>query len=96
MGVPDEVVDGAEGAGADETEGADERFAVWPENERSLGAFLHCRRLWRYAPMGGVLGLDRPSVEAELRMRKVNIDAALLDDLAAIEGGVLEVWSAKQ
>jgi len=68
---------------------------VWQENERALGAFLHCRRLWRYAPMGGILGLDRISVEAELRMRKIKIDGALLDDLAAIEGGALEVWNAK-
>lgn len=74
----------------------DERFEVWRENERALAAFLCCRRLWRYAPMGGVLGLHRPSVEAELRMRKVKVDAALLDDLAAIEDGVLEVWSTAQ
>lgn len=46
--------------------------------------------------MGGVLGLDRPNVESELRMRKIKVDAALLDDLAAIEGGALEVWNAKQ
>lgn len=91
MGVPAD-----EAEGADEAESEDERFEVWRENERALGAFLHCRRLWRYAPMGGVVGFDRPSVEAELRMRKIKVDAALLDDLAAIEGGVLEVWSAQK
>lgn len=68
---------------------------MWRQNERALKAFTAVCRLWRYAPMGGVLGFDRPSVEAELRMRKIKVDAALLDDLAAIEGGVLEVWSAK-
>ena len=93
MGVP---ADETEVAGGDEEESEDERFAVWPENERALAAFLYCRRLWRIAPMGGVLGLDRPGVESELRMRKIKVDGALLDDLAAIEGGVLEVWSAKE
>jgi hypothetical protein len=69
---------------------------VWSENERALDAFLAVCRFWRHHPMGGVLGLDRPNVESELRMRKIKVDAALLDDLAAIEGGALEVWNAKQ
>ena len=93
MGVP---ADEAEVAGDDEDDTEDERFGIWLENERALHAFLVCRRLWRYAPMGGVLGLDRPSVESELRMRKIEADSALLDDLAAIEAGVVEVWIVKQ
>ena len=90
LGVVEDASENEDG-GADE----DERFAVWRENERALAAFVACRRLWRMHPMGGVLGLDRPSVEAELRMRRIKVDAALLDELAAIEDGVLEVWSAK-
>ena len=93
MGAPE---DETEVARDDEDDAEDGRFAVWRENERALAAFLACRRLWRHAPTGGALGLDRPSVEAELRMRKIKADAALLDDLADIEGGVLEIWSAKQ
>lgn len=96
MGIPDEEVVIERGEdGEDGEQGEDKRFAVWPQNERALAAFLAVRRLWRYGPMGGVLGLDRPSVEAELRMRKFGLDAALLDDLAAIEEGVTAVWNAK-
>lgn len=90
MGMSDDAIDEALGANED-----DEEFAVWSDNERSLNAFLAVRRMWRHAPMGGVLGLDRPSVESELRMRKIKVDAALLDDLDAIEGGALEVLNAK-
>lgn len=81
----------------DESESEDEQlFEVWRENTAALAAFRVCGRLWRVGPMGGVLGLDRPSVEAELRMRKIKVNAALLDDLAAIENGVLEAWNAKR
>jgi hypothetical protein len=72
-----------------------ELFAVWPANERSLNAFLAVGRQWRVAPMGGLLGLDYPGVEAVLRMRKIKVDAELLDDLAVMESGALEVLNAK-
>ncbi|MDA8107571.1 MAG: DUF1799 domain-containing protein [Betaproteobacteria bacterium] len=96
MGIPDEE---PEPVASDETgseESNDEAFFVWPENKRAHRAFLAVRRLWRIGPMGGVLGLDRPNVESELRMRKIALDGALLDDLDAIEGGVLEVWNEKK
>ncbi len=100
MGAIEDEAEAERGAEDDdeggEGEGEDERFGVWPENERALQVFLAVRRLWRIGPLGGVLGLDRPSVESELRMRKVKVDATLLDDLAAIEGGALEVWNAKE
>ena len=89
MGIPDDEVEAA-----DDDEG-EELFAVWPENEHALKCFMLVRRMWRYGPMGGVLGLDRPNVESELRMRKIEIDAALLDDLAVMEGGAMEVLNAK-
>lgn len=70
-------------------------FAVWPQNKRALDAFMAVRRQWKYGPMGGVLGLDYQGVEAVLRMRKIKIDAELLDDLAIMEGGAMEVLNAK-
>ncbi len=86
-------------------EGEEELFAVWPANERSLNAFLLVNRQWRVGPMGGYLGLDYQQVESVLRMRKIKIDLALLDDIAVIEGGmkiggatiggVVEVLNAK-
>ncbi|MBE0627985.1 MAG: DUF1799 domain-containing protein [Burkholderia vietnamiensis] len=89
--MPEEEID--EALGSDEEQ---EQFEIWPENVAAIDAFLVCRRLWRLHPMGGALGLDRPNVETELRMRRINVNAALLDNLAAIEDGVLEVWNAKQ
>jgi hypothetical protein len=96
MGIPEEETAEVEGAGGDDGEGEDGRFKVWPENERALGAFLAVRRQWRIGPMGGFLGLDPQGVESLLRMSKIEVDADLLDDLAAIEGGALEVLNAKQ
>lgn len=99
MGIPDEpgepvpeVVDGED----DEGDGEGGRYGLWAENNRAFDAFLAVCRLWRHHPMGGILGLDRPGVESELRMRMIKVKAALLDDLAAIEQGVLEVWNAKK
>lgn len=98
LGVPEDEIDAAQDEDGNDPEagGEDERFGVWPQNERALEAFLLVRRQWRIAPMGGVIGLDFPGVESLLRMSKIEADAELLDDLSMIEGGVLEVWNAKQ
>lgn len=95
MGITEDETEAADGDDG-EGESEDRRFAVWPHNGRALAAFLAVRQLWRYGAMGGALGLDRPSVEAELRMRRIEVDATLLDDLAVIETGVLAVWNAKR
>lgn len=67
----------------------EDAFEIWPENEHALKCFMLVRRQWRIGPLGGVLGLDYPGVQAVLRMRKIRIDAALLDDLEVMEGGVM-------
>ena len=93
----DEVLgDDAGDAGGDDDGGEDERFGVWPENERALTAFMSVQRQWRIAPMGGYISLDYPGVESVLRMSKIEVDAELLADLGAIEGGALDVMNAKQ
>lgn len=53
------------------------------------------RRQWRIGALGGVLGFDYHGVESVLRMRRIKITESLLDDLAAMEDGVLEAWSRK-
>ena len=62
---------------------------------RAIKALLAVRRQWRVAPMGGFLGLDYPGVEAVLRMRRVKVDADLMDDLAVIEDAALEIFNEK-
>ena len=96
MGIPDDESDDAQRGGNDEGDGKDDMCGIWPENDGAWRAFLAVRRFWRIGPLGGALHLDRPNVESELRMRKIRIDIALLDDLAAIEDGVLRVWQARQ
>lgn len=94
MGLPDD--DGQDGGG-DENDGSDDdRFAVWPENDRALQAFLICRRQWRVGPMGGFLGLYYPGVESLLRMNGIPIDAELITDLGVIEGAALEVFNKEK
>ena len=92
MGMPADEIREAQGGGDEEQ---DERFGIWPENEHAKDAFLIVRRQWRMNPMGGFAGLDYPGVEAKLRMCAFSVDAALLADLDAIEGGALEVFNAR-
>lgn len=105
MGVPEDEIDAAlhrGGRGDEDGDGDgdgggddDDVFAVWPANERSLDAFLRVRRQWRLGPVGGVMGFDYTQVEALLRMHGIEIDTALLDDLAVMEGAAVDVWAAK-
>lgn len=91
MGVPEDEIN--EALGLDDND-EDDEFEIWPDNVHALNCFLAVCRLWRVGPMGGVLGLDYPGVEAVLRMRKIKLDAALLDDLAVMEDGAMEVLNA--
>jgi len=68
---------------------------VWDENEAALRAFLRCRRCWRLAPMGGIIGLDYAQVVAVLRaMRVKNLDE-VLQDLDAMADAAIEVLNRK-
>lgn len=96
MGIPDDEAAAADDEGEGEGDDDDDRFPVWPANERALTAFLICRRQWLIGAMGGFVGLNYPGCESLLRMSKIKVDADLIDDLAAIEGGALEVLNAKR
>lgn len=85
MGMREEEIEAA--LRLDDDDGDDELFEIWPDNARALRVFLVVCNLWCVGPLGGVLGLDRGQIESELRMRKIDTDAELLDDLALIEAG---------
>ena len=74
-----------------EPEGAPKPFLVWPQNEKSYITFRHVSRLWRNAPMGGIIGFDWLQVETMLRMRKIKLEEELLDDLLMMENEVITV-----
>ena len=84
--------EGEDGDGGGDGDGA---FDIWPANERALEAFLRVRRQWRVSPAGGVMGFDYSGVEALLRMSGIEVDVALLDDLAVMEDAAVEVLTAK-
>lgn len=70
----------------------DGSFPVWPENQRTVDLFCTVRRLWRVAPMGGVLSFDWVQVEARLRRKALDGEALdrELDRLQVMEDAALE------
>lgn len=70
---------------------------VLPENWPALQLFLSCSTQWRYAPMGGITGLDYQALAAIMEMRQVLPDerGTLLEQVQWIERGVLESINKK-
>lgn len=50
----------------------EEEIELWPENELPLSVFSRLGDCWRYAPMGGRIGLDWLQVEAVMRQMRVS------------------------
>lgn len=69
----------------------EEHFEVWPENWEAAQLFLRLSSQWRYGAMGGVIGLNYPSMESLMRMLRVKDKAAMVDDLQVMERAALEV-----
>lgn len=84
--APSEIEAVASGAAPEE-----EHFEVWPENWEAVQLFLRLSSQWRYGAMGGVIGLDYPSVESVMRMLRVKDKATMLDELQVMERAALEV-----
>lgn len=78
----------AEASAAQDPEEAS--FEVWEENVETVRVFTKLSTQWRYAPMGGVIGLNYPAVESVLRMLKIKDKAAMLDGLRVMEMAALE------
>jgi hypothetical protein len=75
---------------------ADEDFAVWPENVRTLQLFLACSTQWRYGATGGVIGLDYSGVEALLRLRGVRHRRRVFTDLQVMEMAALPLLNEQK
>ncbi len=49
----------------------EEEVELWPENELPLSIFSRLGDCWRYAPMGGRIGLDWAQVDVLMRQMRV-------------------------
>lgn len=71
-------------------------FDVYPENWDAVRLFLGLQTQWRVGPMGGLVGLDYPGVEAAMRMARVKDRAQLFEQLQTMEFAALEAMHANQ
>lgn len=78
--------------------GQPRQVVVWEEHRTALEVLRRCATLWRAAPTGGVLGLDRPSLESLMRMMRIKPRRrlALLDDIAVMERAALAIINQKK
>lgn len=53
--------------------------------------FTRLSTQWRYGGMGGIIGLDYPSLESVMRMLRVKDKAGILDQIQTMERAALEV-----
>lgn len=75
-----------------------ELFGVFKENWQALEVFIASSNQWRYAPMGGLVGLDAQGVLAVMQMHGVDKknQAHLFEQIRRIESGVLRVVNQKE
>lgn len=72
---------------------------VLPENWNVVQLLGHLSGgCWRYAPMGGIIGLDYPQIESVLRLRgiKKKKRKKLFEQLQWIERGALDAINSKK
>lgn len=72
-------------------------FEVFPENWDAVMFYIGLRTQWRFAPFGGVIGLDYPGVEAAMRMQRIPAGnrPALFGKIQIMEGAALVVLNEK-
>lgn len=70
---------------------------MFEENWQALEVFIASSNQWRYAPMGGLVGLDAQSVLAVMEMHGVEKkdQANLFEKIRRIESGVLKAVGEK-
>lgn len=55
---------------------------MWPENWETVQLFWRMQRLWRVAPMGGLIGLDWAQIQSKLALsgrRRIGAEVARLE-----------------
>jgi len=70
-------------------------FEVLPENWQAVETFQRCCRQWRFAGMGGAVGLDVQAVISVINLYQLPPEQQLerLDQVQLIERGALSVMN---
>ena len=73
-----------------------EDFHLWPENVSTWQLWLDLQTDWN-TDMSGRTGLDKPAVEAVMRMRRIppRERAGLLSALQGMERAALKEWAVR-
>lgn len=71
---------------------------VLPENWPALQLFLSCCTQWRYAPLGGIVGLDYQALSAVMEMQQIPPleKPHRLNQVQWIERGALDALNKKK
>lgn len=64
-------------------------FVVEHDNWEAFRLFLSCATQWRLKPMGGLQGIDYPSLESIMRMQGVKNRPERFNQVRLIERGAL-------
>lgn len=70
-------------------------FDVYPENHQAWLTFLKVGRCWRYAPMGGILGLDWQQANARLSLIGIALSPDDADKIDVIADGVISALQSQ-
>ena len=73
----------------------DDGFDIYPENQAAWLAFLKINRCWRYAPMGGILGLDWQQASSRLSLIGVTLCVEDADKIDVIADGVISALQSQ-
>jgi hypothetical protein len=74
---------------------APEDLEVWVENEDALEVFLAMATQWRYAPLGGIVGMDYPSLNSVMDMLCIEGRKDMFFFIRLMESAALEVINAE-
>lgn len=72
-----------------------EDLEVWIENEDALEVFLAMVTQWRYAPFGGIVGMDYPSLNSVMDMLCIESRKEMFYFIRLMESAALEVINAE-
>lgn len=65
-------------------------FVVHDDCKKAIELFLKINHLWRYAPMGGLLGIDWQQTHAYLALLKLEPTPQDIEDVRIIESAVIK------
>jgi len=77
------------------SESSSNDFDIFPENHQAWQAFGRITRCWRYAPMGGIVGLDWQQASAKLSLLGITLSPEDADKIDVIADGVISALQSQ-